>query len=223
VGSVHTESAPTRFDLFLQHQKQVWADIQSSSDEYDKSILTLSSGGLGLSLAFIKDIVPLREAVVVWLLYCSWAAFTLSILLTVFSFRIGILAQERHLENLRGYYLENNEQCYNKKDWTVRTLEFLAWAAGALFGAAVIMTIAFVWTNVHTARLHNTMSEKPQVEKVQTATHLQEARKPMAMTPLPATIGQDARKPMAMTPAPPKPAPASTPQAPPPSASQLKK
>ena len=35
--------------VYFEHLKQAWADIQSGSDHYDKNILTLSSGGLGLS------------------------------------------------------------------------------------------------------------------------------------------------------------------------------
>jgi hypothetical protein len=153
-GSAPNEKVPTNYQLFLEHQKQAWIDIQSSSDEYDKSILTLSSGGLGLSLAFIKDIVPLKEAIALSLLYCSWGAFTLSILLTVFSFRLSVLAHENHIDNLRQYYLENKKECYDKGRWAARVLEILAWLAGGLFVVAVIMTILFACRNVDALRLH---------------------------------------------------------------------
>jgi hypothetical protein len=57
------------YELYVEHQKQTWADCQRASDEFDKSILTYSSGGLGVSLAFVKDIVPLAQTVALPLLY----------------------------------------------------------------------------------------------------------------------------------------------------------
>ena len=49
--------------------------MQSGSDNYDQSLLTLSSGALALSLAFIKDVVALKDAHHVWMLFASWFAF----------------------------------------------------------------------------------------------------------------------------------------------------
>ena len=59
------------YDLYIEHQKQAWSDCQSGSDEFDKSILTYSSAGLGTSLVFIKDIVPLAHTIYLNLLYAS--------------------------------------------------------------------------------------------------------------------------------------------------------
>jgi hypothetical protein len=39
-----------RWQLYNDHKKQAWEDIQSSTDSCDQSLLTLSSGGLGLSV-----------------------------------------------------------------------------------------------------------------------------------------------------------------------------
>jgi hypothetical protein len=58
----------------------------------------VSSGGLALSVAFIEKIVPLQTAVGTSWLAASWAAFALSILCVVFSFRLGITAIDRHVE-----------------------------------------------------------------------------------------------------------------------------
>src|ERR1700683_2167793 len=88
-----------RWQLYNDHKKQAWEDIQSSTDSYDQSLLTLSSGVLALSIAFIKDIVPLQDVVWLGLLYVSWAAFAFCILATVVSFQIAIKTQEELLRN----------------------------------------------------------------------------------------------------------------------------
>jgi len=48
---------PPQWDLYNKHAGQAWTDQQTSSDDFDKNLLTLSSVLLGFSLAFIKDIV----------------------------------------------------------------------------------------------------------------------------------------------------------------------
>src|SRR5207245_11148370 len=40
-NDVPDDNAPSLYDLFLEHQRQAWTDIQSSSDEKDHRILTL--------------------------------------------------------------------------------------------------------------------------------------------------------------------------------------
>jgi len=47
-----------RWELYKAHLQQAWGSIDSSTDSFDQALLAVSSGALGLSLAFIKDIVP---------------------------------------------------------------------------------------------------------------------------------------------------------------------
>ena len=67
--------------------------IEGQQSEYDKQLLTLSSAMLGVSLAFIKDVVQLRNAELLFVLYASWAAFGICILGVVFSFQLSIRGQ----------------------------------------------------------------------------------------------------------------------------------
>jgi len=78
-------------------------------------LLTLSSSALGLSLAFIKDIVPLARALWLPLLYASWVLFVLCIVATLASFQVSIAAQNKHLFFLQKYYLEGKREFFNKK------------------------------------------------------------------------------------------------------------
>ena len=49
-------------ELYAKHIAQTWSDQQASSDSFDNNLLTFSSAALGLSLAFIKDVVPRFQA-----------------------------------------------------------------------------------------------------------------------------------------------------------------
>jgi len=57
-----------------------------SQDQYDKTLLTISTGALGLSFAFIKDIVNISSATNINFLTGSWICLTLSILCILISF-----------------------------------------------------------------------------------------------------------------------------------------
>jgi hypothetical protein len=135
-------------DLYAAHAKQAWEDIQSSTDSFDKNLLTLSSGALGLSLAFIKDIVPFNHAVWPRTLYASWISFALCIVLTVFSFRLSIAAQNKHLEYLAKYYLERQQEYFNKMSVYSRVLSTFTWLASGFFLVGLVCTLLFCLKNV---------------------------------------------------------------------------
>src|ERR1035437_8995153 len=67
--------------------------INDQEAEYDKQLLTLSSAMLGVSLAFIKDVIQLHDAALMAVLYASWVAFGLCILGVLFSFQFSIKVQ----------------------------------------------------------------------------------------------------------------------------------
>ena len=179
------------YELYVEHQKQTWADCQSASDEFDKSILTYSSAGLGVSMAFIKDIVPLAKAVALPLLYGSWIAFGVAILVTIGSYWLSIHAQRTHLEHLRRYYLEKQPEYLNAKNPASSWVGVFRWVSGICFLLAIAGTIVFSILNVAESR-H--MSDQ---KNTSGPINLHEGRQPVSMTPL-----GKGRQPMAMTPVP---------------------
>ncbi len=74
--------------------------------EFDRAILTLSAGSLGLSLAFLRDVVPLKSALNLSVLFGSWCLFGGAILLTLLSFFASQKAF-RHSQRIAFvYYIE---------------------------------------------------------------------------------------------------------------------
>jgi len=193
VQPVSTVSLEDRaHELYMEHQKQAWADCQSGSDEFDKSILTYSTAGLGVSLVFLKDLVPLQQVVGVLLLYASWVLFGIAILVTVFSFQLSVLSQEKHLEHLREYYLEREAESLNAPNRAATWVGRLKWVSGLCFVLAMVGTIAFSIWNLEEAKHMSDNHRKVPV-------NLQEGRKLPGMTPL--DLGKG-RQPGAITPLP---------------------
>lgn len=119
----------------------------TSTDNFDKSVLTLSSAGLGLSLSFLKDFSD-QHVVWPWVLYGSWILFVLATLSTMLSFLFSCKALEKGRQNAHRAYLEGDQDAFEGKnpwnDWTIR----LNYASATTFILALTLTIIFVITNV---------------------------------------------------------------------------
>ena len=74
------------------------------SRQFDKYILTLASGTFGLSLLFIKQLVPSFEPYTVWYLISSWIFFSFSIVSTLISFVVSQSACARQRMILGKWY-----------------------------------------------------------------------------------------------------------------------
>jgi hypothetical protein len=58
---------------------------QKASEVYDKTVMTLSGGALGLSITFLKDIIGQSKRVSIQRLEWSWMCLSLSLLLILAS------------------------------------------------------------------------------------------------------------------------------------------
>lgn len=134
--------------LYDDYCKEVESRVQYNVENYDKSILSLSTTILGLSMAFIKDIVPLQGASYKWLLYTSWTSFVLSIVFVMISFYSGKKASLNRIDDAYEYYVEDNDDAFNKKDYWYRATELLNNFSGITFIIGIILTVCFVGFNL---------------------------------------------------------------------------
>jgi len=162
-------------------------------------MLTLSSGALGVSLAFIKDIVPLGHAIWISLLLISWVAFALCIVTTVFSFLFSIAALKRHRDLLDEMYRTKDRELEKRQTSRWNVVRICTYLALTLFLLGLVLTVVFVITNVSSSHTENVaktpdpatvtdvrnfyMSEG--VEKVVVPHGLEKGRQPSKLAPPP--------------------------------------
>ncbi len=178
--------------LHDEYRRKVWEDSKSGSENFDKYMLTFSSGALGLSLAFIKDVVPIGKAVWTLSLITSWGMFVLCILTTLISFRISIRALEKMVPCLDAFYLNGDASAFNKhleSFWT-KAVDWCAYLAIGFFVLGLTFTMMFVGVNIREAK----RMSKEETQKV-VLSDLGKGLKPSAMTPL-----EEGHKPPAMAP-----------------------
>ena len=134
--------------MYSEYRRDLLGRQLSNAVQYDKAILSLSTGALGLSIGFIKDIVPLERALAIWLLILSWTLFGAAIIGTVVSYPIGQKAINVQLGYAEKYYLEKNDQYFKKRNpWSVAIL-CIGIVSSVAFVIAVILTIIFVSLNL---------------------------------------------------------------------------
>ena len=160
-------------DLCMKERDDAYATGSKDQAEYDKQLLTLSAGFLAISLAFIKDVVPISSAVFLWMLYTSFVLVGLCMIAVLFSYQFSIFG----LEKVKTYWEcklaetepgatsdTEHEFPYKHGKW----IKVINWGTGALFTLGVALMIAFVIINLNHGA-HMTDSGKPsspqQVEK----------------------------------------------------------
>lgn len=137
-----------RKDLFKQYQEHLLSTRRATAEQLDKSILTLSSAGLGLSFALLKDIVPPERLVLSGVLFASWILFAAAILSTLVSFMLSQRAVDRQLENAEQYYLHEKNEYLNKPNPFADATKVCNIVSATAFVLAVVATIVFAVSNV---------------------------------------------------------------------------
>ena len=139
----------------------------SNSQMLDKAILSLSSAGLALSLAFIKTVVQANggtnEVTNMHFLHRSWWAFVLAIIFTLISFLTSHCGLEKQFEQLADKFrdmenidsqdeeddaLEDNEEEMDPSDLPFELTTLLSWGSVICYIVAIIYTVLFVKSNI---------------------------------------------------------------------------
>ena len=139
--------------VFVEYHKQLWDARKLSHEQYDKALLTLSAGGLAISLTLVKDLFPAEKVLCSAALVASWVLFCGSIILTIISF----LTSQKSLSVQSDYfekYAAGDDSYWNKKNpYTIATT-WLNLVSGLFFVSAVVAVTVFSITNFK-GRLHD--------------------------------------------------------------------
>ena len=104
-----------KYQVYLDERKSLFNASLEQSRLFDKAILTLASGALGLSLTFIRQIVPEGcEPRNIYSLIVSWIFLALSILSTVVSFLTSVKACAKQIEIMEKETSKDNSNCYRR-------------------------------------------------------------------------------------------------------------
>jgi hypothetical protein len=142
---------------------------QKSADQHDKAILAIASGGLALSVTFLKDIAPHPLPETWKYLGISWVCFVFGILAILLSFLTSQSACRKQRDFLDDIYQKGSDSETDKKNrWSLWT-NCLNWGSYALVFFAIVFFTLFSWLNLGKGG-HEIMTDTPQNQQVQSKT-----------------------------------------------------
>lgn len=117
---------------------------QKAQEDYDKTVLTLSGGALGVSFAFVKDILPSDSVVSQSILLLAWICWTLSIAFVLASHFSSQLALRKAISQVDEGTIRV-ARTGGIYDLATALFNFLD---GALFIAGALLMICFALANL---------------------------------------------------------------------------
>lgn len=193
-GQQHIPSDEER-RLFSEFVAETNKRELSGSENFDKSLLTLSSAGLALSIGFLKDFAPISGASALWAIYFSWVLFTIATLSTMVSFLVSAKAQSYHREIAHRAYIQGDTSAFAAPNawgaWTPRLNVFSAVA----FTLALIFTIGFIISNLERIRAASSDKLVPVGTSEQRGISVPTMQGPAAPTSSPAPLSRSTPSP----------------------------
>ena len=126
-----------------EYRRQLIALEQKAQESYDKTLLTLSGGALGLSFAFVTTLVQRGSMRVSGLLIGAWFSWALSLATTLTSHLTSQAAIRRAIKDFdSGRPVERPGGRYDLLTVVLNV------GAGVLFIVGVVFAGFFVWRNI---------------------------------------------------------------------------
>lgn len=127
----------------IQYRAYLVQAAQKAQDDFDKAVLSLSGGALGISFAFIKDVVgpgPFKSSSY---LVFAWLCWGMSIIFVLTSYFVSALALRRSIEQVDRETI--------RQERPGGTFDRITGACniggGVLFFFGVVLIAYFVWRN----------------------------------------------------------------------------
>jgi hypothetical protein len=109
-----------------------------ASESYDKMIVTLAGGGLGLTITFIHDLTPHPR--LVWLLLVGWSLWCLSLFLVLVSYLSSVSAH--------GQIIDQMDERVPSVRRPRKLTTLFNYSAAVLLVAGAAFVVVFAWYNM---------------------------------------------------------------------------
>lgn len=124
-----------------EHRRSLVALQQDAQVDYDKAVLTLSGGALGISFAFFRDIAAKLVTTHAGFLLAAWIFWALSLTAALAAFYTSVGAFQKIIKQID----EGREPDVNRANASTKLLNQLA---GISFVPGVFCAIVFLYQNL---------------------------------------------------------------------------
>lgn len=123
-----------------EYWNQLFQTYKESATLFEKNLLYITSGALGVSFTFLSDIVNLESAKYFWLLIFAWSLFTIVIFISLIAHYLSMKSLNHEMKHFLEKSKPNNN--FNK---LVKKLN-LSMIFGLFFG--LIFLVLFITINL---------------------------------------------------------------------------
>ncbi|MEY3500718.1 MAG: hypothetical protein RL308_2387 [Bacteroidota bacterium] len=145
---------------FREHYQQA---INKSEDDFEKNIIYLSSGALGLTLIFIEKIVPPYNSVYLFFLIFGWSLLTITLAVNLASHLISKKFIQKSQIDFDDYINDSIDYEELDKNITSRNIkiDWINWISLALFILGILSIVLFTSLNfINMAKQKDSSTEK---------------------------------------------------------------
>lgn len=134
-----------KFENMSDDNDKYWHSVyelyKESSKQYDKNVLYVASGALGLSMTFIKDIVDFSSVECKVLLLIAWSILVITILTTLLSHFVSMKALNQKMATID----DDNDPKTKMLNGVLEKLNFLMLV---LLPLGILFLLIFIYLNI---------------------------------------------------------------------------
>ncbi len=153
---------------FREHYQEA---INKSEDDFEKNLIFLSSGALGLTLIFIEKIVPPKDSICLYFLILGWVLLAITLAINL----ISHLISKKYLQKSQRDYDEyvNETIDFDKLDEKLskrnKKMDCINWISVIIFISGILSIVLYTSLNFQNMAKKTTPNTKTtiRVEKVQ--------------------------------------------------------
>ena len=143
----NAEQANDAYAAALAHRSTLARLAEQSQSDYDKAVMTLSGGALGISFGYVKEVAGNPPYAHWGILLAAWSAWTVSVAACLFSLSISGVALRKEIDKIDDELLrpeaDDGQRAKGGRAWDKAT-NLLNLAGGILFAVGAAAMIGFV-------------------------------------------------------------------------------
>lgn len=142
-----TDEQQRRIAMHDQYRDALLQRQLSNNENYDRTIIALSSTGLALSLTAVNWVVPFTGAANLWLIQSAWLLFLVTIVCALVAYIISNKAIDKQLDIAEAYYIQGDEDAFADETVYSKLNNVINVVTGIAFIAAISLVIFYVVVN----------------------------------------------------------------------------
>ena len=140
------EERAARQAHWAEYRKQIQVAEQKSQEDFDKTVLSLSAGALGISFVFLKDVIGPNPVLLPRMLFAAWVFWGLSSFSVLASYFLSHIALRHTIKQI------DNDTLHKEVPGGPfrKPLVYLNGAGAVFFVVGIIAITAFANANLKT-------------------------------------------------------------------------